>query len=141
MSSDDLLFTGFDLKKDPRIVLKAYNDPLDVTKSFNLNLLKRMNNELGANFDLSTFDHYPTYDPSTGEAKSFLVSKEDQDIYFEELDQTIHFNQWEEIHTEISRKYSLKDIEQLASEAGYINVKNFIDCKWYFTDSLWKIID
>ena len=74
-----MVLMGFDLKKNPKTVLAAYNDKEGITKRFNLNLLERINRELNADFDLSKFEHYPTYDPETGACKSYLVSLEDQD--------------------------------------------------------------
>ncbi len=68
----DQVFIGFDLKKDPELILKAYNDPHGHTAAFNLNLLLRINNELSADFDINQFKHYELYSPETGTAKSFL---------------------------------------------------------------------
>ncbi|MEZ5084158.1 MAG: L-histidine N(alpha)-methyltransferase [Bacteroidales bacterium] len=76
MNPEDKLFIGFDLKKDPEVIIKAYDDPHGLTASFNLNLLRRINDELDANFELLTFKHHEVYDPQTGTAKSYLVSRE-----------------------------------------------------------------
>ena len=80
LSPGDLLLIGIDLRKNPKTVLAAYNDKEGITKQFNLNLLHRINNELGANFVISKFEHYPTYDPGTGSCKSYLVSLDDQTV-------------------------------------------------------------
>lgn len=133
---NDLLLIGFDLKKDPDIILRAYNDADGVTKAFNLNLLDRINNELDANFDRSKFIHYPIYNPLTGTTKSFLVSTENQTV--EILDTAFHFEAWEAIHTEVSQKYSLKDVQRLARASGFTVVENFFDDKKYFVDSVWR---
>ncbi|MFB6306895.1 MAG: L-histidine N(alpha)-methyltransferase, partial [Flavobacteriales bacterium] len=69
LQKDDILLIGFDLKKDPGLIMDAYNDPHDITKQFNLNLLKRINKELGGDIDLNNFYHHITYDPVTGEMK------------------------------------------------------------------------
>ncbi|OQX79135.1 MAG: hypothetical protein B6D61_04095 [Bacteroidetes bacterium 4484_249] len=74
----DQLFIGFDMKKGPDTILKAYNDPYGFTAAFNLNLLRRINKELGANFDLQNFKHHEVYDPQSGTAKSFLISRKYQ---------------------------------------------------------------
>ncbi|MGZ3929438.1 MAG: L-histidine N(alpha)-methyltransferase, partial [Mucilaginibacter sp.] len=66
MSHGDMVLIGMDLKKNPKTVLAAYNDKGGITRRFNLNLLERINRELNADFDISKFDHYPTYDPETG---------------------------------------------------------------------------
>ncbi|MBZ9628021.1 L-histidine N(alpha)-methyltransferase [Psychroflexus sp. CAK1W] len=118
MSSEDLLFMGFDQKKHPQTVLDAYNDPSGITEAFNKNLLKRINSELGANFNLDAFFHWETYDPETGTAKSFLVSKTAQEVRIKKLNLEVSFKAWETIHTEISQKYDDDTVEWLASKAN-----------------------
>lgn len=134
----DKLLIGVDLKKDPRTILQAYNDPAGITRSFNLNLLTRMNNELGANFKLENWDHYPNYDPFTGECRSYLMSTVDQDVHIEALQRTYSFKHSEPIHMEISRKYSLENLEEVASKTGFNVQKHFLDSRQYFVDSLWE---
>lgn len=118
MQKDDLLFIGFDQKKNPQTVLNAYNDKAGITEAFNKNVLARMNRELGANFDLDKFLHWEVYDPETGTAKSYLVSKTSQSVSIESLDLKVSFKKWETIHTEISQKYDDEVISWLAKEAG-----------------------
>lgn len=136
LNEGDLLFIGFDLKKDPAVVLSAYNDKEGVTKRFNLNLLERINRELSGNFDLGTFKHFPVYDPLTGTTTSYLVSTREQEV--EVMGSKIEFDQWEAIHMEISQKYSMRDIESLATQTGFGIVHNFYDSKHYFVNSVWK---
>jgi L-histidine N-alpha-methyltransferase len=131
----DLLLTGFDLKKHPQIILNAYNDAAGITRDFNLNLLHRINEELGADFDLTKFDHYPTYDPGTGACKSYLVSLEDQQVHIGS--QTFNFATHEPVYMEISQKYSLAETETLAMHSGFKPVANFFDTKNWFVDCLW----
>ncbi|RYD69974.1 MAG: L-histidine N(alpha)-methyltransferase, partial [Sphingobacteriales bacterium] len=76
LSENDLLIIGFDLKKNPKQILAAYNDKNGITKSFNINLLNRINNELNGNFNLNSFEHYACYDPQSGACKSYLISLE-----------------------------------------------------------------
>ncbi len=137
LAPGDMLLTGFDLVKDPRIILAAYNDRAGVTKRFNLNLLHRMNRELEANFVLSQFDHFPTYDPQTGTCKSFLVSLQKQEVRLGEAD-FIHFEEGEPILTENSQKYTLPWIEEMARTSGFTVSRHFFDEKHWFTDSLWR---
>ena len=118
MDPEDMLFMGFDQKKHPQKILDAYNDPAGITAAFNKNLLYRINRELDANFDPEEFLHWETYDPETGTAKSFLVSKIAQKVKIEKLDLEVKFNAWESIHTEISQKYDQEIIEWLAAQAG-----------------------
>ncbi|HLM03127.1 MAG TPA: L-histidine N(alpha)-methyltransferase, partial [Pyrinomonadaceae bacterium] len=80
MNENDSLFIGFDLQKDPRVILRAYDDAQGVTAAFNLNLLRRINRELGANFDLEKFSHYALYRPNECAARSFLISREQQSV-------------------------------------------------------------
>lgn len=136
----EMLLAGFDLKKDPEVILKAYNDSQGVTSDFNLNLLRRINRELGGNFDPLKFKHWPVYNPATGECKSYLVSMEQQTVKIAQLDAEFHFEQYEAVFTEVSKKYSLSELEEYAKEQGFEVKENFLDGKGYFTDSLWKKI-
>lgn len=127
MSKDDMLFMGFDQKKHPQRILDAYNDPAGITEAFNKNLLVRINSELEGNFDTDNFLHWETYDPETGTAKSFLVSKIEQQVQIKKLGLTVNFEAWESIHTEISQKYDDSVVNWLADEAGLIVEKAFND--------------
>lgn len=140
MNPDDLLFTGFDLRKDPRVVLAAYDDAAGVTAAFNLNLLRRINRELGADFDLENFSHFAAYDPLDGAARSYLISRADQSVRIETLGRTFHFRQWEPIFMEISQKYSPATIAEFAAASGFRVERNFFDRQRYFVDSLWKVV-
>lgn len=133
----DQVMIGFDLKKSPDIILKAYDDPHGHTGRFNLNHLIRLNRELGADFDINNFQHYTDYDPQTGAVKSFLVSKKDQLVHVESLEKSFHFKQWETIYMELSRKFDLEIIESLAENHGFRVEKHFTDSRNYFVDSLW----
>ena len=125
MSDNDLLFIGFDQKKDPQTILDAYNDPAGITEAFNKNILLRINKELGGNFDLDHFMHWEVYDPETGTAKSYLLSKKDQTVSISALDLKIEFKTWETIHTEISQKYDDEVVRWLAGKAGLEVVSEF----------------
>lgn len=138
MNPQDKLFVGFDLKKDPQVILDAYNDPHGHTAAFNLNLLRRLNDELGADFNLNNFKHYEVYNPQTGTAKSFLVSVEQQKVFIKDLFKTFEFDRWETIYTEMSQKYDLNMITSFADRCGFEVVRNFTDSRQYFMNSLWK---
>ena len=118
MTDDDLLFIGFDQKKDPQRILDAYNDTTGITEAFNKNILSRINHELGGNFNLDHFKHWEVYDPETGTAKSYLVSIKQQNVRINSLDIEVSFNPWETIHTEISQKYDDEVVHWLAGKAG-----------------------
>ena len=132
----DLLLIGFDLKKHPRTVLDAYNDRQGITRAFNLNLLRRINRELGGDFDLDQFDHYPVYDPVSGACKSYLISLKAQEVHIG--DKTVSFRENEAIHMEISQKYTLEETELLAMQSEFEPVHTFLDSKKWFADVLWQ---
>lgn len=127
MTHEDMLFMGFDQKKHPQKILDAYNDPAGITEAFNKNLLERINKELEGNFHLEKFLHWETYDPETGTAKSFLVSKIPQKVQIKNLGLEVNFDAWESIHTEISQKYDDSIVNWLADEAGLKVEKSFAD--------------
>ena len=138
LSPGDLLLIGIDLKKNPATVLAAYNDKEGITRRFNLNLLTRINNELGGNFSLDKFEHYPTYDPQTGSCKSYLISLEDQVV---QIPGKVKFNfaKDEFIYMEISQKFTLDETHQMALNAGFKPVNQFFDSKAWFVDAIWEV--
>lgn len=138
MNAGDLLFVGFDLQKDPRVIVKAYDDAQGVTAQFNLNLLRRINRELGADFDLENFSHYAVYRPVECAARSFLISRRAQTVRIEALNESYEFGAWEAIFMEISQKYNAKMIADLARASGFVIERDFYDARQYFVDSLWK---
>ncbi len=138
MNPADMLFIGFDLQKDPRDIVKAYDDPKGVTATFNLNLLKRINRELGGHFDVSKFSHYASYHPIEAAARSFLISREKQSVTIDALNQTFEFSDWEPIFMEISQKYNETLINALAEESGFTVEQNFYDSRHFYCNSLWK---
>ena len=140
VNEDDRILIGFDLKKDPEIIRHAYFDSKGITARFNLNLLQRINRELGGNFKEENFLYYPAYNPVTGELKSYLVSMQDQEVAIKEINKTFLFDKWESIHTECSNKYDLPVIRSLAVKSGFEIQENFFDSKEFFCDSLWKAV-
>ena len=134
----DLVLTGFDLQKHPAIIHAAYNDEQGLTRAFNLNLLRRINRELDADFDLSAFDHYENYSPETGEARSYLVSQGAQTVQIGLLNMVVSFQDGEIIHTEISRKFTRSQIEQLTRRTGFSMAGWFTDSKNYFADVIFR---
>lgn len=134
LNPGDKLVLGLDLQKSPDIILPAYNDREGVTSEFNLNLLHRINTELGANFDLSKFKHAPEYDEVNGIAKSYIQSKVDQAVTIKTIETTIEFAEGEKIHTEISRKYNHDIVFKLCDSAGFEIVETLSDSKGYFAD-------
>ncbi|MFC4210926.1 L-histidine N(alpha)-methyltransferase [Pedobacter lithocola] len=137
LSPNDILIIGFDLKKNPHQILAAYNDRAGITRSFNLNLLSRINRELDGNFDLNAFEHYASYDPETGACKSYLISLKNQVVNIGSA--AIHFSENEFILMEISQKYSLNEIDELAQSSGFQLVIYFTDQQKYFVDAVWRV--
>lgn len=138
-TKNDKLFIGFDLKKDPKVIRRAYNDKLGITKKFNLNLLNRINRELGADFVIDQFDHYNSYNPITGTAKSYIISRKKQEVNIKSLNKTFSFDAYEPIDVEQSQKYNLKDVESIAKASNFNLVENFFDKKRYYLNSLWEL--
>lgn len=137
LNPKDLLFMGVDLKKDPSLILNAYNDALGVTTEFNFNLLDRINRELEGNFDRNQFLHYPYYNPHTGECRSYLISKKDQTVKV--AGEQIHFRAWETIFMEVSKKYDTLQLEKLARKSGFSILNEFQDAQGWFADVLWEV--
>lgn len=125
MMPRDYLLCGFDLKKDPEALRKAYSDSNGVTREFNLNLLTRFNRELGANFDITQFHHLAIYNPVRGSMESYLVSKRKQEAKI--AGKRYHFELGEPIHTENSVKYSVKEVLALTENAGFTAVARYTD--------------
>ena len=138
MNPNDRLFVGFDMQKDPRVIVSAYDDSQGVTAAFNLNLLSRINRELGADFDLTKFSHYAQYRPAECAARSFLISREKQTVHIAALGRSFELEQWEAIFMEISQKYTHAMVEELAAKSGFEIEKEFFDAENFYTDSLWR---
>jgi dimethylhistidine N-methyltransferase len=138
MQENDLLFVGFDMKKDPQTVLEAYNDPNGITAAFNKNILTRINRELHGNFEVDKFRHWEVYDPETGTAKSYLVAEEAQTVTLRRLDLQVDFEAWETIHTEISQKYDDRSIRRLADKSGLTVVTEFTDANDAYKNCVFK---
>ncbi|HEY9146072.1 MAG TPA: L-histidine N(alpha)-methyltransferase [Thiobacillus sp.] len=111
------LLIGFDLRKDPQRLHAAYNDAAGVTAAFNLNLLARLNRELGADFNLARFRHYAFYNPVAGRIEMHLVSLMEQDVNV--AGERFHFALGETLHTEHSYKFRRDEFSALARTAGW----------------------
>jgi dimethylhistidine N-methyltransferase len=122
---DGGLLIGADLKKDPAVIEAAYNDRARVTAQFNLNLLDRINRDLGADFDLDQWRHRAIYNSSAGRIEMNLISEVDQFVHVGE--QKFHFRRGEKIITEFSYKYAPEEFAALASKAGFGFVQMWSD--------------
>lgn len=131
------LLIGVDLKKDPAVLHRAYNDAQGVTAAFNLNLLARMNRELGADFDFDQFRHEAVYDESKGRIEMHLVSLADQEVTVG--DSTIRFRRGESILTEYSYKYDLEQFRGVAAASGLEVVRVWTDERRAFSVQYLKV--
>jgi len=134
LKTGDKLLLGVDLIKSEEIVLPAYNDSKGITAKFNLNLLERINQELGGDFNLKQFKHQPEYNENEGIAKSFIVSTTQQTVNIKSIGASYHFEAGEKIHTEISRKYNDALIEKIIANTDFVLDTKIMDSKAYFAD-------
>ena len=111
------LLIGVDLKKDRQVLEAAYNDRAGVTSQFNLNLLERVNRELGADFDLDQWRHRAIYNSNAGRIEMHLISEIDQFVHLDE--HKFHFRRGDKIITEFSYKYAPEEFAALAGKAGF----------------------
>ncbi|RYZ50849.1 MAG: L-histidine N(alpha)-methyltransferase, partial [Sphingobacteriales bacterium] len=132
------VLTGFDLKKEPRTILDAYNDNQGITRQFNLNLLTRINRELDADFNTRKFDHFAVYDPVQGAARSYLISLEEQEVNIGAAGKRFYFKPYETIYTEISQKFDDHMIQELADRHELTITGNFRDSRNWYADVLYR---
>jgi dimethylhistidine N-methyltransferase len=132
----DALLLGADLKKEKSVLEAAYNDALGVTAAFNLNVLARINRELGGNFDLRTFAHRAVYNEEAGRVEIYIESCCEQTVRISKLDLEVQFAAGEQIHTENSYKYDLENIGRLAAQTGFTRAQTWQDQKEQFSSNL-----
>lgn len=138
MGPEDAFLLGIDLKKSPTLLLPAYDDAQGVTAAFNLNLLHRMNRELGANFNVQDFTHLALYNAEHGRIEMHLRSRLAQQVTISTTAQSIHFTAGETIHTENSHKYSVADISDLGRRAHLALHRTWFDRQHYFLLGLFR---
>ena len=138
MRVGDALLIGFDLIKPIPIMLEAYDDPCGVTASFNLNLLGRIDRELGGDFDLRAFAHEARYDSSERRIEMHLRSRFDQTVVIREAALECSFRAGETIWTESSHKFDAAELPQIARETGFESEAQWIDEEWPFAENLWR---
>jgi len=125
LGPDGALLLGVDLKKPESILVPAYDDSEGVTAAFNLNLLTRINRELGGSFDPTKFAHEAIYNAEAGRVEIYITSREDQEVTV--LGQSFAFARGERIHTENSHKYAIEDITAMAEAAGWTHARAWVD--------------
>ena len=133
----DGLLLGTDLVKPPTRLIAAYDDPTGVTAAFNLNLLARINRELGGNFALRQFAHEARYDPMRRRIEMHLVSARRQTVSIPGAGITVAFEKGESIWTEACHKFQLEELEAMATRGGFRSQAQWVDPQWPFAESLW----
>jgi uncharacterized SAM-dependent methyltransferase len=124
------------LKKERHVLEAAYNDALGVTAAFNLNVLARINRELGGNFDLTAFRHRAFYNEAAGRVEIYIESRRAQTVSIGQLEIEVEFGEGEQIHTENSYKYDLSEIGKLADETGFTRARTWLDSEERFSSNL-----
>jgi L-histidine N-alpha-methyltransferase len=137
LGDDGLFLVGVDLKKSPSILIPAYNDAKGITAEFNLNLLRRINRELGGTFNLDRFAHDAIYDEAAGRIEMLIVSLAPQAVRIRGLD--FMFAEGERIHTENSHKYSIPQFQALAKAGGWRPVEVWTDADQLFSLHLLRL--
>jgi dimethylhistidine N-methyltransferase len=135
----DFFLMGADLVKDVEEMMSAYDDPIGVTAAFNLNLLSRMNRELGANFDARAFAHEVRWIDKDRRIEMHLVSRRAQRVFVSCLESAFDFEEGETIWTESSHKFTETEIERYAYASGFEPVRTWIDSHWRFAEALWRV--
>jgi L-histidine Nalpha-methyltransferase len=133
----DALLLGADLKKSPAVLEAAYDDAVGVTAAFNLNLLARINRELGGEFDLKQFAHRAVYNREAGRVEMHLVSRAAQRVFIRALPLTVEFAAGETVHTENSYKYDLTQLGETAAATGFRVGRVWLDAGERFGCHLW----
>jgi dimethylhistidine N-methyltransferase len=132
MKKSDLFLIGLDLVKDKKILDKAYDDSQGITSQFNLNVLQRINSELGGNFNLKNFEHYAFYNLKLQRIEMYLKSKRNQTVHISKTNNDIKFNKNELIHTEYSQKYTIPQIKKMMNQCNF-KIKNvWLDSNQYY---------
>jgi L-histidine N-alpha-methyltransferase len=137
LQPSDALLLGADLVKEHERMLAAYDDPTGVTAAFNLNLLGRINRELGGNFELRNFKHEARWDEKERRIEMHLCSRTDQTVFIPDAGLTVQFRADETIWTESSHKFYLSEMFEMAAQTGFRVEAQWVDEEWPFVESLW----
>lgn len=140
LRAGDGLLIGFDLVKPVETMIEAYDDPAGVTAAFNLNLLGRINRELGGDFDLRAFAHQARWDEREQRIEMHLGARERQTVTIRDGEIRAHLEAGETIWTESSHKFRAADLEQMAREAGFRQDQQWIDEEWPFAENFWRAV-
>jgi L-histidine Nalpha-methyltransferase len=139
MGPDDVFLLGIDLKKSPAILVPAYNDAQGVTAAFNLNILQRINSELGGRFSPQNFEHLALYNAEGGCIEMHLRSRFAQSVPITQIERTMSFYKDETIHTESSYKYSEDEVRDLGYKANLVLHRTWFDDRRRFLVGLFRL--
>lgn len=140
MQPGDYFLIGADRTKDNRILHAAYNDAQGLTAEFNLNVLRVLNRQAGAKFDLNNFAHHAVYNEKLNQIEMYLISRIDQDIHLGDIDETISLKSGEKIMTEISRKFEPAQVEAMLEMNGFEIIRHYEPDNQYFSLVLARLI-
>ena len=138
MGPEDVFLLGIDLKKSPAILVPAYDDAQGVTAAFNLNVLHRINRELGGRFDPQSFEHLALYNDAQGCIEMHLRSRQAQRVPIVKIEQVVSFGKDETIHTESSFKYSVDEVRDLGYQANLVLRRTWFDARRWFLLALFR---
>jgi L-histidine Nalpha-methyltransferase len=141
MRPDDRLLLGTDMAKERSLLESAYDDSRGVTAAFNLNLLRRINRELGADFALEAFQHSAIYYPDRCRVEIYLRSTREQSVHIKATNVEVHFGDGEMIHTENSYKYTAEVLYDLQRRAGFVEEAAWTDERGWFRLQCWRLRD
>ncbi|MBS2034490.1 L-histidine N(alpha)-methyltransferase [bacterium] len=139
MRPGDALLLETDLLKPAEQLLAAYDDPIGLTAAFNLNILARLNRELGGDFNLSQFEHQARFNPQHQRIEMHLRSRIGQRVRIPAANLEIDFAAGETIWTENSHKYRLEDLDSMAARTGFSPQARWVDEQWPFAQNLWLV--
>jgi dimethylhistidine N-methyltransferase len=136
LSSGDALLLGTDLLKPAEDLLRAYDDPLGITAAFNLNLLARLNRELGADFALERWAHEARWNAEERRIEMHLRSLEEQNVEIHRAGLTVRFRRGETLWTESCYKFTCAEVAALGELAGFSLEAQWVDAEWPFAETL-----
>jgi len=139
MRAGDALLLGTDLRKDPALLVPAYDDAQGVTARFNKNLLARINRELGGHFDLQAFHHVAVWNAEASRMEMYLESDRAQVVSVDALGLSARFEPGERIHTENSYKYTGEMVEEILGRAGFHLERTWTDDRGLFAEHLARV--
>ncbi len=138
LGPEDVFLLGIDLKKSPTLLLPAYDDAQGVTAAFNLNVLHRINRELGGRFDPRSFEHLALYNEEQGRIEMHLRSRHAQRVPIVKIEQVVSFGKDETIHTESSYKYTVDEVRDLGYQADLVLRRTWFDARRYFLLAMFR---